>query len=121
MNQGIKKTFIAGVFWGVLEKFSVLFVGFFITILLARKLTPADYGLVNMLYIFTLLANVILDAGFGQALIQKKTVTDQDTSTVFYFNVVFSLFLYGLLYALAPYIAQFYRQPLLTDIARVSF
>lgn len=72
MNQGIKKTFIAGVFWGVLEKFSVLFVGFFITILLARKLTPADYGLVNMLYIFTLLANVILDAGFGQALIQKK-------------------------------------------------
>lgn len=83
MNQGIKKTFIAGVFWGVLEKFSVLFVGFFITILLARKLTPADYGLVNMLYIFTLLANVILDAGFGQALIQKKTVTDQDTSTVF--------------------------------------
>lgn len=120
-SKGLKKDFISGVFWGIIEKFSTLFIGFFITILLARKLTPADYGLVNMIYIFTVLANVILDGGFGHAIIQKKDITIKDTSTVFYFNVIFSLVLYALLYAAAPLIANFYRQEQLIDIARVAF
>lgn len=120
-SSSIRSNFINGVFWGVIEKFCTLFVGFFITILLARKLLPSDYGLVNMLYIFTVFANVILDAGFGQALIQKKYITESDTNTVFYFNIIFSLILYLLLFLLSPYIADFYRQPQLIDIARVSF
>lgn len=121
MSNNIKGDFISGVIWGVIEKFAILFVGFFITMLLARKLTAADYGLVSMIYIFTVLANVVIDGGFGHALIQKDTLNKVGNSTVFYFNVVMGFFVYMLLYASAPLIADFYRQPDLVSISRVSF
>ena len=73
------KTFVAGVIWGTIEKFASLFIGFVITVLLARKLTPADYGLVNMIHIFTVFGMVLIDGGFGQAsfkneMYQTKTI-----------------------------------------------
>ena len=121
MENSVKSKFISGVIWGIVEKFAGLFVGFIITIVLARILTPADYGLVNMIYIFTVLGTVLLDGGFGQALIQRKNITDKDISSVFYINIIMSLLVYGLLYMCAPLIAGFYRQPALIPISKVVF
>ena len=85
------KTFVAGVIWGTIEKFASLFIGFFITVLLARKLTPADYGLVNMIHIFTVFGMVLIDGGFGQALIQKRDVSNKDYSTIFFLNILYQI------------------------------
>ncbi|MFY1613221.1 lipopolysaccharide biosynthesis protein [Macellibacteroides fermentans] len=115
------KSFVSGVIWGTIEKFSSLLIGFLITVLLARKLTPSDYGLVNMIQIFTVFGMVLIDGGFGQALIQKKDANSIDYSTIFYLNIILSIAIYVFLYFLAPYIAEFYRQPALVDISRVVF
>lgn len=120
-DNNIKQEFISGIIWGIIEKFSSIFVGFFITIMLARKLMPEDYGLINMLAIFNVLALVLIDGGFGQALIQKQNVSQKDYSTVFYFNLLLSLVLYALLFVVSPNIATFYNQPSLTKIARFAF
>ena len=89
-QSSIKTRYINGVFWGIIEKLASLFTGFIITLVLARILTPADYGLVNMIYIFTVLGTVLLDGGFGQAIIQRKSITDRDVSSVFYINLILS-------------------------------
>lgn len=120
-QSNIKTKFIKGIIWGVIEKFASLFAGFIITLILARILTPADYGLVNMIYIFTILGTVLLDGGFGQAIIQKKSVTDGDISTVFYLNLLMSVVIYVILFSISPLIARFYRQPSLVAISRVTF
>lgn len=120
-QKSLKNRFVNGVIWGIIEKFSSLLVGFVITIVLARILTPEDYGLVNMIYIFTVIGTVLQDAGFGQALIQRKKLSESDFSSVFYINVVMGVFIYGILYVCAPFIADFYNQPALTSISRVSF
>ena len=115
------KTFVAGVIWGTIEKFASLFIGFVITVLLARKLTPADYGLVNMIHIFTVFGMVLIDGGFGQALIQKRDVSNKDYSTIFFLNILLSLAVFVALYYSAPFIAEFYRQPSLISISRTLF
>lgn len=117
----IKKRFINGVLWGIVEKFASVLTGFLVTLVLARILTPADYGLVNMIYIFTVLGTVLLDGGFGQAIIQRQNVSDTDVSSVFYINMVMSVIIYLVLYFCAPLIAQFYGQPSLIEISRVVF
>lgn len=121
MEESIKNKFVKGVIWGVVEKFATLATGFIITLVLARILTPADYGLVNMIYIFTVLGTVLLDGGFGQALIQRKNITRLDASSVFYINLTLSIIIYLILYFTAPLIASFYKQPSLVLISRVVF
>lgn len=120
-DNSIKRHFVSGVFWGIIEKLASLLTGFLITLILARILTPADYGLVNMIYIFTVLGSVLLDGGFGQAIIQRKSVSTTDISSVFYINLILSIIIYTILYFCAPYIASFYSQPSLVDISRVVF
>lgn len=120
-QSSIKTRYINGVFWGIIEKFVSLFTGFIITLVLARILTPADYGLVNMIYIFTVLGTVLLDGGFGQAIIQRKSITDSEISSVFYINLFLSVIIYITLYFCAPLIATFYKQPSLVGISRVVF
>lgn len=117
----IKTKFVNGILWGIVEKIASLFTGFIITLVLARILTPADYGLVNMIYIFTVLGTVLLDGGFGQAIIQRKSLTDGDISSVFYINLAMSLIIYIVLYNCAHFIADFYSQPSLVEISRVVF
>lgn len=121
MEESIKNKFVKGVIWGVVEKFATLATGFIITLVLARILTPADYGLVNMIYIFTVLGTVLLDGGFGQAIIQRKNVTRLDASSVFYINLALSIVIYIILYFSAPLIASFYRQSSLVLISRIVF
>lgn len=92
---------------------------FIIGLILARILSPEEFGLVGMITVFLAISQSLADGGFGEALIRKKDATDSDFSTVFYFNLFASITIFGLFYLLAPSIASFYDQPELTDIGRV--
>ena len=105
--------------WSAIERFSVQAVQFIFQIILARLLSPSDYGLIAMLAIFMAIAQAFIDSGFTNALIKKLDRTDKDFSTVFYFNLFISIVIYILLYLGAPFIAKFYRTSELTDITRV--
>ncbi len=87
-------------------------------IVLARVLFPEQFGLIGMLMIFMAVAQSFLDSGFGAALIQKRDVTQLDICSVFYFNIFVGLTATGLLYLVAPWIAAFYNQPILTPLTR---
>lgn len=88
-------------------------------IVMARLLTPNDYGLVGMLTVFIAIAQSFIDSGFSQALIRKQDRTEVDNSTVFYFNIAVGIVLYAVLYICAPLISDFYNEPQLTPITRV--
>ena len=118
-SNNLKQVAIKGFFWSAIEKFGTLGIQFIITLILARLLTPADFGLVGMLAIFIAISQSFINSGFGSALIQKKSPTAEDYSTVFYFNIVVSFLFYFLLFIAAPYIAAFYKQPELIKLTRV--
>lgn len=106
--------------WTALQKYSTMLIQFISGIILARLLTPYDYGCIGMLMIFMVLAESFIDGGFGSALIQKKLPTQEDYSTIFFWNLGMAVLLYAVLYVSAPYIAQFYNIPLLRDVLRVQ-
>lgn len=119
MAESLKKKTVRGVLWSTLERFSVQGIQFVVMIIMARMLTPNDYGLVGMLSVFIAISQSLVDSGFSQALIRKQDRTEVDNSTVFYFNLVVGLILYGVLFVSAPYIAEFYNEPQLVNITRV--
>lgn len=118
MSESLKNKTIRGTIWSSIERFSVQGIQFLVMIIMARKLTPTDYGLVGMITIFIAISQSIIDSGFSQALIRKQDRTEIDSSTVFYFNVCVGLFLYLLMWILAPIIADFYNEPILTPLTR---
>lgn len=117
--ENIKKKSMKGMAWTGVSRLSKQVIQFSIGILLARQLMPEDYGIIGMLAIFIAIAETFLDSGFASALIQKKDRTEVDYSTVFFFNVVISLVLYAIIFVFAPWIADFYSIPVLTDVTRV--
>ncbi|MDR2906991.1 MAG: lipopolysaccharide biosynthesis protein [Bacteroidales bacterium] len=113
------KTFYS-VVWSAIERFGTqLFQGVF-TIILARLLMPADYGLVAMIFIFLMIGQMLMDGGLSLALVQKKNPTDDDFSTVFWFNILFGLFFYVVFVSFAPLIARFYEQPQLVPLIKIA-
>ena len=110
-----------GTMWTALERFSIIGIQLLCTFVLARFLAPADFGLMGMLMVFTLIGNTLSEAGFSQALIREREVSEQTRSTVFWANMLLSLVVYGLLWLAAPLIAQFYHEPLLIDVSRATF
>src|SRR5690606_7197859 len=94
-----------GFFWGSIERFGQLFLQSILFVILARILTPEDFGLIAMVMIFFAVSQSLIDSGMGQALIREKEITDQDRSTVFWYNMVISILFYLLLYIAAPYVA----------------
>ena len=119
MNASLKKKVFNGLVWTYLERITAQLVSLIVTIILARVLSPKEYGVISIVTIFTELANVIVVNGFGTALIQKKYPTSADYSTVFYINMAITWSLYFVLYAFAPTIAKFYGIEELTLILRV--
>ena len=115
----LKEKAIYGMIWSAVERFGYMFIMFLSNFFLARLLNPDDFGLIGMILIFITVANIIVDGGFASALIQKKTINDEDYSTAFYVNIVIALLLYLLLYCSAPCISNFYKEPLLTFLLRV--
>lgn len=105
--------------WTSIDKFGQQIIQFIIGVVLARILAPADYGLFGVLIIFIALSTVLIDGGFGQALIKKQDATVEDFSTIFYLNIFISIILYLLLFFLSPTISVFFHYPELTKILRV--
>ena len=110
---------ISGFIWRFMERVGAQLVQFIVSIVLARILEPSAYGTVALITVFTTIMQVFVDSGLGNALIQKKNADDIDFSTVFYTNIVFCLFLYGVMWFFAPTIAEFYHQPELVPYVRV--
>lgn len=119
-NNNFKSKALSGMIWSFVQRFGTMAISFVSNILLARLLTPDDYGVIGMLMIFIAVANTFVDGGFGSALIQKKESTKEDYSTIFWWNMFLSLVLYGILYLCAPAIARFYDLPLLSQVLRVQ-
>jgi len=118
MNS-LKAKSINGVLWALTGRYGNQFIQFFIFIVLARLLSPKDFGLIGMTIIFFAVANVLVNSGFGVAYIQKKNVDERDASTIFYFNLILSIFIYIVLWFIAPIIANFYQQSILKTLIRV--
>lgn len=114
-----KKAIIGGMFWSLSERMAAQLVSVVVGIILARLLTPTEYGTVSLVTIFVAIANVFVTNGFGTALIQKEKADSLDFSTVFYFGIIFSIGLYAILYFAAIPIAGFYQMPILIPILRV--
>lgn len=108
-----------GAIWASIDRFGAMGVSFIVNLVLARLLMPEDFGIIGMLAIFIAVSQTLIDSGFSTALIQKKNPTQTDFSTIFYWNIVLALLLYLCLFISAPYIANFYRTPLMCPVLRV--
>lgn len=106
--------------WSSLQRFGTMGISFISNIVLARLLTPDDYGCIGMLAIFIVIASTFVDGGFATALIRKKNATETDFSTIFYWNMLIAVLCYLLLYVFSPNIASYYHLPLLSDVLRVQ-
>lgn len=113
MSESLKQKTAKGVLWSSVERFSIQIIQFVLGLVMARILSPHDYGLVGMILVFTSIAQTFVDSGFSNALIRKQNKTEVDYSTAFYFNVIVGLVAYFILFFLSPFIARFYNEPLL--------
>ena len=120
MYRNLKQKAMAATIWSGLETYGVLSMVFLINVILARLLSPDDYGTIGLLLLFIALSRVFIDGGFSSAIIQRKNITQVDLSTVFFWNLSVSLILVIILYFSAPAIANFYNIPLLKDLLRVQ-
>ena len=119
MNQSLKHKTVHGVIWSSVERFANGAIMFLLGLLLARQLSPTDYGTMAMTGIFFAILSPFVDVGMGAGLIRKIDRTESDTSTVFYFNVVMGLLVTLILFLIAPLIARFFDNPMLSPIVRV--
>jgi len=117
--MGLQDQTLKGLKWTSIETIGVRLAQFIIGIVLARLLTPADYGIIGIIAVFIAIASAFIDSGFSNALIRKKEASEVDFSTTYIFNILISVFFYILLVISAPLIAKFYNQPELTNIVRV--
>jgi len=122
MNEkSLKEKTVAGFKWSAVDRlFQQLFV-LISGIALARMVDKENFGLMGALAIFTGIANILQESGFTSAIIRKKNISQSDYITVFYTNISIGIFLYLLLFFLAPYIGQFYEKPILVPLARFIF
>ncbi len=119
MAQNLKQKTLSSLAWRYAERCGAQGIQFIVQIVLARLLTPADYGIIGLITVFIAIAQVFAQSGLGQALVQKKDADNTDFSTVFFFSIVFSIMIYAVLFMCAPLIASFYNMPQLTPVVRV--
>jgi len=119
MAESLKQKTISGMIWNAIERFGSSFFLFVSNLVLARLLSPDDFGCIGMLTVFISISAAIVDGGFGSALIQKKNPSKADYSTVFFWNLFLALILYIILYLSATAVAKFYKIPSLSDLLKV--
>ena len=119
MEESLKNRTVKGTFWSAADAFLGQGVTFLVGIVLARMLTPEEYGLIGIVLIFTIILSGVVDCGFSNALIRKKDITDEDYNTLFITNMAMSVVMFTLLYLSAPFIAQFFNREGLLDLCRV--
>ena len=119
MADDLKKKAVSGVSWSFVEQILTRGVNFVIGIILARLLSPTDYGLVGMISVFIAISQLFIDGGLSSALIRTKEPSEKDYSTVFFINLILSILFYFILFFCAGPIASFYKQPILRPFLRV--
>ena len=117
--MSLKQKAITGLLWSFIDNIASLGISFIVGIILARILSPKEFGLIGMLTIFIAISQSFIDSGFRQSLIRKQNCTEADYSTVFYFSIIVSVLFYGLLFATANSISNFFHEPILKDLIRV--
>ena len=120
MEPNLRQKTTNGLLWSSVERFSNQGIQFLFSIVLARLLTPEDYGIVAMVIIFFAIAQTFVDSGFSNAIVRKKDRTEADLSTCFYFNIFVGLGFYIMLFLCSPFIAEFYDQPILSSVVKIS-
>ncbi|WP_392470338.1 lipopolysaccharide biosynthesis protein [Sphingobacterium cellulitidis] len=108
-----------GLVWTFLQQFSIQLINFLVQIVLARLLLPSDFGLIAMIAVFIAIGQSLSDSGMTSSLIRNNENTERDYGTVFITNLIISIFLYVVVFLLAPYISDFYNEPQLSDLLRV--
>lgn len=119
MAESLKNKTVKGVGWSAVEKFSGHGIQFIVTLVIARILTPKDFGLVGMMTVFISIAQALVNGGFSSALIRKPDRNEADNCTAFLFNITISVLLYGILFMIAPLVADFYNEPQLKNLMQV--
>lgn len=118
--ESLKTRTARGLFWSLLDSFGVYLVKFGFSIVIARTLSPEDYGLMGMILIFIAMGQVLMQGGFAAALVQKKDADANDYSTAFWFNVLIGVAVWVILYFSAGAIAEFFDRPILKAVTRVA-
>lgn len=119
MGESIGQKAVSGTIWASVDRITTMGLQFVVNMVLAWVLTPAEYGVVGVLTIFIAVSNTLIDGGFASALIQQKHPTENDYSTLFFWNAGFSLLCYLILFLIAPLVALFFKMPELCDVLRV--
>lgn len=119
-EESLKNKTVKGVAWSGIDNIAQFGVSFIVSIILARLLSPDDYGLLGIIAVFTAVCNAIINGGFTIALIRKKDATEDDYNTMFMVNFCLSLFFYALIFVCSPFIAFFFSRNELTLLTRVS-
>lgn len=117
--MSLRKQAFSGMVWTFGQQFSSQIISFGISVFLARLLLPSDFGAIAMFSVLTSIASSIVDSGMASSLIRSKEVNNIDLSTVFWFNLLTSIFLYGIIFLVAPFVANFYNLPVLKNVIRV--
>ena len=112
---------ITGTFWSMIERFAKMGIQILCTFVIAQFVPPSEFGLVSMMSIFLAFSTILIDSGFGQAIIHEQHVTREDESSIFWFNILLGGIVYGVFWLIAPLIANFYEEPQLTILIRVAF
>lgn len=120
MKQDSKNKTTGSFFWSAIQRFGTRILIFISNIVLARLLSPADFGCVGLITVFINFSDDFINGGFASALIQKKSPTQADYSSVFYLNLSIALICYAILFVFSPAIAKFYHIPILCDILRIQ-
>lgn len=120
MQNNLKGKAKAAVLWSFFSQFSNQGLSFVIGLILARLLSPSDYGIIAMPMFFLSIAQCFINCGFGSALLRKPDLTEEDLSTAFYFNVVVGVVCYIILFFCSPLIADFFNVPILSDILKIT-
>ncbi|TAJ43696.1 lipopolysaccharide biosynthesis protein [Methanofollis fontis] len=118
-EDNLKTSVLTSLFWKLLERGGVTGVQFIVQIILARLLLPEDFGVIALIIVFISISQTFVQSGLGTALIQKKEVTDEDYSSVFYLTLGVAIVFYCILFLASPFIAAFYNQPLISPVLRV--
>ena len=119
-EESLKSKTVKGVLWSGIGQYSTFAIQFIISIILARLLTPDQYGLIGMIGVFTAIVNIFIDCGFATSLVRKPDHNQTDFSTLFYFNLVASFVGYIIIFLISPWIAEFYNEPILEPLAKVQ-
>lgn len=118
-KESLKNKTIKGTIWSFANAIGGQGVTFVVGLVLARLLSPEEYGLIGIITIFISVFNCLIDSGISNAIIRKKDATEEDFNTAFIANLVFSLFFFVVMFAFAPLIASFFNSPILSDLTRV--